>query len=199
LFYVIPKPMRQYPVFSYLAALVISGIMLGAGFILYTMLGFNAGGGETLQDRESSALFKLILALIPAIVAIIIGQNFYARGKKAAAYGMSILPVILAIAHIFIYLLNFHYHTPLDTATWKNSEWKPLNMAATLAKEEKLLMGKTKQEIKVLLGEGQETLENSANIQNAVSYFVEEHWQLIIHFENDIVVRTEMRKPKPRI
>lgn len=195
MFSVIPELMKQNPVISYLLALIVSAIALAAGFVLYVFIRFNLAGGETLEQTETEAIIKLLAAAVPAVLAIYIAQKFFNRGRKAAAYGMSILPIIVLIANIFIYLLNYHYHTPFDKTTWQKAEWKPLNMAATLVKEENKLMGKTRHEIQQMLGTGSSENEQAANGLDAISYIVEKNWTLTIYFQNGVVVKSEMRLP----
>lgn len=93
-----------------------------------------------------------------------------------------------------LYWNGIHYHTQFDKAVWEQDTWKPLNMTATLVKENKLI-GMTRQEVKEMLGQGVEEHGNPNTDRGSILYLVKENWTLTIYFQKDKVVDTELRLP----
>lgn len=188
--------MKLHPVISFIIAFLISGLILSVVFVvLFFLLAMASfAGGETLQDMENLRIAILLIAIILVVIAVMIGRRFTKTGRKSVAYGISVLPVITLVIVGVFFCYNINYHTEFDTALWGKDKRKPFNMAATLVKEDKLI-GLTRQEVKKMLGEGDEEYGNPDTDRGAILYLVEEGWTMTLYFQKDKVVEAGLRQP----
>jgi hypothetical protein len=186
--------MKRHPIISFFIGLILTGLILGAIYLVFLFLTFDLGGGETLRQIENQRTALLIGTIIVAIIAAMTARNFLLTGRRFAAYGISVLPLVsLVIVGVF-YFNNMNSHTKFDKTIWEQDKWKPLNMATTLVKEKKLI-GMTRQKVKQMLGQGFEENGNTFNDRSSIKYLVKEDWTLTVYFQKDKVVETELRLP----
>jgi hypothetical protein len=187
--------MKDNPTISFLSGLVTTAVILTVIVLLYFISIFDLAGGETLQEIESQRTASLVLAIIIAGLTVIVYKHFIRTGKKYTAIGTGILPLLLLISVTVYYFDNYNYRTTFDQTTWQQEKWKPFDMAATLVKDNELI-GKTRTEVKEMLGQGHEECYGDENTDKSfISYLVKKNWTLIIYFENNIVIDTKLRLP----
>src|SRR5690242_16554796 len=167
--------MKQHPVISFFIGLVISGLVLGTVYLLFLFLTFDLGGGETLPQIENQRIALLIITIIVTIIAVMTARHFLKTSRKYTAYGISALPLIAFVMVGIFYFDNLNSYTKFDRTIWEQDQWKPLNMAATLVKEKKLI-GLTWQQVKEMLGKGFKEHRDDNTDRGSISYLIKEDW-----------------------
>jgi len=172
-------------------AFLLSGAILCIIFFTWVFITFSFG--ETFDQYRTNALALFIIIFLFLVVVIYRIRERLKAGEKALAVGASILPVIAFIAALMHYIHYLDHHIPFNQETWNRSVPKPLNMTVSLVKGQTLI-GLNALQVKERLGQ---TIENEGEgpDRHAVSYFIEDNWILLIYFENDRVVKTELRQP----
>jgi hypothetical protein len=188
------QQMKDNSILSFIKGLVITGVILVVVSLLYLLLTFDIAGGETVQEIENQRSALLVLAIIVAGLALTVVRQYLKKGKRSAAFGTGILPAVVLIPVIAYYANNFNYRTTFNKTTWEQAKWKPLDMAATLVKDKKLI-GLTRIEIKGMLGQGVREHGDDKSKRGLISYLVKEDWTMTIFFEKDKVVDTQLRLP----
>ena len=186
--------MKRHPIISFFIGLIVSGLILGAVLLVFLFLIFDLGGGETLRQIENQRIALLIITIIVVIIAVKTARHFLRTGRKFTAYGISVLSLIAIVIVGAFYFDNLHSHTEFDKTIWDQDKRKPLNMATTLVKENKLI-GMTRLEVKEMLGPGIEEYGNPNTDRGSISYLVKDNWTLTVYFQKDKVVETELRLP----
>jgi hypothetical protein len=186
--------MKLLPIISFFAGLIISGLVLGALYLLFILSTFNLAGGETLEQIEGHRTALLIGAIILAIIAGMTARFFFKSGRKLAAYGISVLPLIALLAVAVFYFASLYSPSQFDKAVWEQEQWKPLDMATTLVKEKKLI-GMARREVKEMLGPGFQEHGDANSDRGVILYLVKEDWTLTVLFQNDKVVSADLRLP----
>jgi drug/metabolite transporter superfamily protein YnfA len=186
--------MKRHPIISFFIGLIVSGLILGALYLVFGLLTFSLAGGETLRQIESQTTALLIGTIIAVTIAAMTFRHFFKTGRKFAAYGIGILPLVALVIVGVFYFDSLHSHTQFDKTVWQQDKWKPLNMATTLVKEKKLI-GLTRQEVKEMLGQGFEEHADANTDRGSILYLVKEDWTLTVYFQKDKVVDTELRLP----
>ena len=169
-------------------------MIIGLIGLFFLLLTFNLGGGETLSQVENQNIAQLIISIFLLIIAVFSARRYIKNNRRYTAYGIIISPLILiVIATIYLFEHNV-YHTKFDKTIWEQSEWKPESMAKTLVKE-KVLIGMTRAQVKEMLGEGSKEYGNASSDRGSILYQVKNDWTLIVLFQKDKVVETELRLP----
>jgi len=105
---------------------------------------------------------------------------------------ISITPAIVILFKIgIIYFGQLNYYQPFDKTKWTNNEFKPFNMAKTLAKE-KTLIGLDRKEVISKLGYFKETakLDGQTLIYNTYKYR-----QFCVDLKKDTVIKAYLFDP----
>ena len=182
------------PIVSFLDGLLISGTIFGVVYIVFALLNFNLAGGETLGQIEEQNMTILFIIVLLALLAIVQARIFFKKGKKFTAYDVGSSAIVAFIGIVGLYLFNFTYPANFEKSSWARSKWKPVGMAASLAKNNRL-KGLTRKHVKDLLGQGSEEYGNTGSERGSILYVVEGDWTLCIYFQKDKVVDTELRRP----
>jgi hypothetical protein len=167
---------------------------LAALFALYLFITFKFIGGETVQDIQSQRTGLLVIAIVVALVAAIRGKLLAKDGAKYAGLGIVILPFVSLVAVAVYFVFTFNFYTPFDQVAWRDSERKPLKMAASLVTDNQLI-GFTRKEVKLMLGQGIEQNRMDTTAGGGIHYLVEDQWTLNIVFEQGFVKFTTLRLP----
>ena len=186
--------MYKHPIISFLSGLIVCGFVLALICFLLLCLTFNLAGGETLSQTENLRTAYLILTLLLSVFATVIIRAFLRRNKKFTVLGIAILPIVVTVIVTVYYVENINFHTDFNKSVWKPMKWKPFSMSATLVKEHTLI-GLTRKQVYDMLGEASEENGMSNDEKDAISYFIENSWTMIIYFEKDRVVSTDLRQP----
>jgi len=184
----------QHPIVSFLGGMLVGTFAVGIVGICFFIVSFNLAGGETLQQIEFQNTLLLVTTLLLVLSAAIAARRHFKKGRKYTGYGVSLLPLVAFIIALVYYLDNFTYHKPFDKVTWEKAKMKPLEMAAALVEENKLL-GLSRQEVEKKLGPGDENYNNMESGRASISYSVGKEWTLTVYFEKNIVIDAELRLP----
>ena len=186
--------MKKHPIISFFAGLIICGLIIGLVYLLALLMTFDLAGGETLQQVENQDLALLILTLVLAILVFLTARHYWKKGKKFAAYGISVLPAACLLVIAIYYVNSLNVHAEFNKTVWEQSEWKPFKMSATLVKDKKLI-GLTRDQVKQMLGQSSQQYGDKSSERTSMVYPVQNSWTLTIYFQNDRVVDTQLRLP----
>lgn len=156
---------------------------------------FDLVGGESLQQIENQHTYLLSSTIVLFLTLSVFSIQQFKKNNTGRASGLIILPFVILILVVSYYFKNYNFYTELDQNIWKTEEWKPLNMAATLVKENKL-EGLSLEEVIELLGSGFEKFYDGENKIGYIKYHVENSWTLTIILKNGMVNISELRLPR---
>jgi len=185
--------MRHNPFKSFFPAIIVSIVIIGVVYLCFFFMIFNLGGGETLSQIENQNIAQLIISILLLTIAIYYAKRYFNRNIKYTAYGILVFPVIIFLATT-IYFWGHNFYQKFDKTIWVQSKRKPERMAKTLVKG-KTLIGLTGEQVKAILGEGSAEYGSITADRGTIEYLVENHWTLIIVFQNDKVAETRLRLP----
>jgi hypothetical protein len=187
--------MKKKRVISFLLGLVSSIPVLVTNCFIYLLVTNYHSGWETLQQIENKRymvlLFSIIFSLVAAIIVIII---LVKKKRKYVAFGVTPFTIIFLIWIILYYIGNLSHLTQFNKTDWNKDHGKPFDMAASLVKGN-VLIGKTHQEIKAMLGQGFLENGNDKTEKGSIQYYIENNWEMIVGFHYDKVVDAELIWP----
>ncbi|MFT3705554.1 MAG: hypothetical protein QM802_24505 [Agriterribacter sp.] len=186
--------LRIHQIISFLSSLTVTAVITSIIGVCFLFITFNLAGGETLDQAENANIIRLIVSVLILINAIFISRGYINRNKKYTAYGIIVFPLIVVVMTTAYLIDQNFYHTKFNKTVWGQSECKPERMAKGLVKE-KILIGMTRAQVKQMLGNGTEQYEDTSSDKSSMLYLVKNDWTLIVFFEDDKVVKAELRLP----
>lgn len=189
-----PQTFNEHPIGAFILGMAITGFLFGLIPILYLLLTFDLGGGETFQQVQAQRSALLMF------VTLLVGISLYSswkqakRGKRYLALGILPIP-LLALSVVFSsHLLAFHQRTDFDQVVWKQADEKPLGMVLRLLEDGRLIQ-LTRDELYELLGQPNDFQSSRRKPPSTETIYVEREWLLILHYEDDRVVNCELVQP----
>ena len=187
--------MHRNSIILFIAAFLVTSIVVGFAIIVIALLTFDLAGGETLNQIEGQDILYLVISVLFFTMAIILARPFFKKGKKSIAYGILVVPFLIVVSLTIYIVKEDFYKERFDSVTWKRTTRKPEGMAKTLVKKKKLI-GLTRGQAKEMLGEGNEEYGDKTSDRGSIIYLVENDWTFMVLFKKDTVVETEMRRAR---
>jgi len=175
-----------------ITGLLIGGFAFGILYVIMLLATFNLAGGETLRQLEKQRIGILIVIIFFSILIYICTVPISKYRNRFTSYGIRLVSVISILLGIIGCQVS--QYSSFDKAVWLQSAPKPFDMSATLLNSNKL-KGKTRQEVKLLLGDGLHESGNRDDEKGTILYAVDEGWTLTLYFTCDRVVDAELRSP----
>lgn len=178
---------------SFFTAFVISVLVVGLAVFIHILMVFNLAGGEALWQIERRYWVAFVMGGCIFLVFLYITNLLRRTGKKYAALGIIIVPVVVFFIGLFDVIDRNVLNKKFDKATWQMEKKKPERMAKTLVRK-KILIGLSRTAIQEMLGEGVRRHDKKGADKKSIIYHVENGWILTVFFESDTVVDAELRE-----
>lgn len=183
---------KMQSVLGLIAGLLIGGLIFGLLYAVVLLATFNLAGGETVGQLEKQRTGTLLAMLFFSILISVGTRPVIKYRSRFVGYGIRLVSLISMLAAVIGCQVN--QYSSFDKAVWLQSAPKPFDMSATLLNSNKL-KGKTRQEVKLLLGDGLHESGDPDAERGTILYAVEEGWTLTLYFTCDRVVDAELRSP----
>lgn len=184
---------RYLPVAAFLANFLSWGFCTVAVWLFLALFNFDFGQGETLEDIERRNLIWFFFSITMFVISG--GFTFMNRPKdKHAISGSVTIPLLFLIVSGYWVISENLRFTRFEKAVWMSSEGKPESMAKGLVKN-RTLIGLNKQQVKEMLGKGNEEYGDSFSDRGSIIYDIKGNWTLSVIFECNKVVDTRFQQP----
>lgn len=182
-----------YRVLAFILGLILSGVVLLVVFIAYTF--YTLDFTQELYHDEEHDLLLLASAFGSMLIFLLISLLLLRYKRKALAYGLSLLPLLVFISLLLSYAYHYNYHSTYDKDKWVQSSHKPFRMAASLVKDKRLI-SLTINELEDLLATPYRYNYEPHHGNGNIIYLIDrEGWKLFIHFKNGKVSHAILEDP----
>lgn len=172
-----------------ISLLTTSVLLLGITFFY-----FSFSQGDKLQMLEVKAIVPTIFCSLVFMFSLVLGLKYWRTNQKYLAISINILPFLTLCFISFQTINNLNYFTPFNRVEWNKSEFKDMNTAFTLLKNEELI-GKSRKEVLSQLGNYSMRYDPKKNNDlEILCYKMENNWEFRIYLEGKIVREVKVKK-----